>query len=252
MPPPSTSQTAGRAESTARSGGGMTKLARVTEAIVRRIESGALREGDRLPSEEELAATHSVSVGTIQTVLAGLANSGLVSREHGRGTFVSGRSIAPAEVRFLRFRDAAGNDLPSYVHVRSVRRMKRKGPWSEFLGGDRFVRIERTINVGGKLELYSEFWLREHDFARLGSLNHGALEKNLRELLGQQLALPTVRVDQWIRFEPLPAGVADRLGLDAGEPGFLMELRGYTLRDQPLSYQSVYAGPFAERLVIVR
>ena len=31
-----------------------------------------------------------------------------------------------------------------------------------------------------------------------------------------------------------------------------MELRGYTLRDQPLYYQSIYSGPFSERLVIVR
>jgi hypothetical protein len=31
-----------------------------------------------------------------------------------------------------------------------------------------------------------------------------------------------------------------------------MELRGYTLRDRPLSYQCVYSGPFSERLVVVR
>jgi DNA-binding GntR family transcriptional regulator len=138
------------------------------------------------------------------------------------------------------------------VHVRSVRRVKRKGPWSEFLGGEGFVRIERTINVGARLELYSEFWLREDDFARLGGVNRRALEKNLRELLGQQLALPTLRVDQWIRFEPLPAAAARELGREPGEPGFVMELRGYTLRDRPLSYQCVYSGPFSERLMIVR
>lgn len=229
-----------------------TKLARVTESIVRKIESGALREGDRLPSEEELAASHGVSVGTIQKALAGLAHSGLVSRQHGRGTFVAGHSVAPADVRYLRFRDAAGNDLSSYIHVRAVRRVKRAGPWSEFLGGDRFVRIDRSINIGGRFDLDSEFWLREDDFARLGGVNRRALENNLRELLGQQLALPTLRVDQWIRFEPMSAPVARQLELAAGDPGFVMELRAYTLRDRPLSYQCVYAGPFADRLVVVR
>ena len=230
----------------------MTKLSRVTENIVRRIESGALREGDRLPSEEELAASQGVSVGTVQKALARLAHSGLISRQHGRGTFVSGRSVAPADVRYLRVRDAAGNELPSYVHVRSVRRVKRTGLWSEFLGGNAFVRIDRTINVGGRLELYSEFWLREDDFAQLGGVNRRALEKNLRELIGQQLALPTLRVDQWIRFDPLPAAAARELGLETGEVGFVMELRGYTLRDRPLYYQSVYSGPFSDRLVVVR
>jgi len=229
----------------------VTKLSHISNTIVADIESGVLREGDQLPSEEKLAAAHRVSVGTVQKALARLAHSGLISREHGRGTFVSGTSVAPAEVRYLRFRDAAGNELPSFVHVRSVRRTTRNGPWSDFLGGDAFVRIERSINVGG-LDLYSEFWLREADFARLGGVNRRALEKNLRALLGKQLALPTLRADQWIRFEPLPASVARALDLETGEPGFIMELRGYTLRDQHLYYQILYSGPFSERLVIIR
>ncbi|MCY1228020.1 hypothetical protein D9M72_403130 [compost metagenome] len=45
---------------------------------------------------------------------------------------------------------------------------------------------------------------------------------------------------------------AQELGLDPEAPAFIMELRGYTLRDQPLYYQSIYAAPFAERLMIMR
>src|SRR5262245_9139722 len=77
---------------------GVSKASRVADAIVSAIESGALREGDRLPSEEVLAAQHGVSVGTIQKVLGRLSNEGLIRREHGRGTFVSGRHVAPADV----------------------------------------------------------------------------------------------------------------------------------------------------------
>jgi DNA-binding FadR family transcriptional regulator len=44
----------------------MTKLSMVSEAIIRHIESGSLREGDRLPSEGELAISHGVSVGTVR------------------------------------------------------------------------------------------------------------------------------------------------------------------------------------------
>ncbi|MCY1223213.1 histidine utilization repressor [compost metagenome] len=230
----------------------MTKLSSVSDAIIRSIESGALREGDRLPSEGELATFHGVSVGTVQKALARLTHSGLITREQGRGTFVSGTRVAPADVRYLRFRDEQGNEMPSYVHARSVKRIKRQGPWSEFLGGDGYVRIERVISVGGRLDLYSEFWLREEDFAQLGGLDRETLEKNLRELIGQRLSLPTLRVDQWIRFGPAPATAAREIGLEAGAPAFIMELRGYTLRDQPLYYQSVYAAPFPERLMIVR
>lgn len=232
--------------------GAPTKLSRVADAIVQAIESGVWREGDRLPSEEELATQHEVSVGTIQKALGRLANAGLIRREHGRGTFVSGHQVAPADVRYLRFMDEQGRELTSYVQVHGARRLKRKGPWSEFLGGDGFVRVDRTINMGGKLDLYSEFWMREDDFQHLGGIDKEALARNLRELITQRLSLPTVRVDQWIRFAPLPESAARALKRDPNEPGFVMELRGYTLRDRPLYYQSVSSGPFSERLVVIR
>lgn len=229
-----------------------TKLSRVSDAIMHAIESGLWREGDRLPSEEELAAQHDVSVGTVQKALGRLSNAGLIRREHGRGTFVSGNQVAPADVRYLRFMDEQGRELTSYVHAHGARHLKRKGPWSEFLGGDAFVRVDRTINVGGKFDLYSEFWMREEDFQHLGGVNKEALERNLRELLTQRLSLPTLRVDQWIRFASLSESAAKALARDPEEPGFVMELRGYTLRDRPLYYQSVSSGPFSERLVVIR
>lgn len=227
----------------------MTKLARVCDSIVDRIESGALREGDRLPSEARLAEGFRVSVGTVQKALARLAHSGLISREHGRGTFVSGSRVGPADVNYLRFRDASGRDLPHYITVKSVRRMRRKGPWADFLGEGTHVRIERSMSVGGKIDLYSEFWLRETEFVLI---ERAGLEKNLRVMLSQELSLPTLRVDQVIRFEPLAAPAARELALEPERPGFVMEMRGYTLRDRPLFYQRVCAAPFSENLVIIR
>ena len=228
----------------------VTKLSRIADTILADVESGALREGDRLPSEEKLAEKYHVSVGTVQKALSRLANSGVVSREHGRGTFISRSTVAPADLRYLRFQDATGNILPSYVHLRSVRRTKRKGPWSGFLDCDSFVRIERSITIGTRLELYSEFWLAENDFARLGGVSRRALEKNLRVLLSNQLALPTLRADQWVRVMPLPKQAARVLGLKPAQPGLIMELRGYTLRDRALYYQCIYAAPFSDRLVL--
>lgn len=229
-----------------------TKHELVSDAILQAIASGELREGDRLPSEAEFATMHGVSVGTIQKTLAKLEHAGVVRREHGRGTFVSGHEVAPADVRYLRFMDGRGEELTSFVHAKSVKRLKRKGAWSDFLGGDAFVRLERVISVGGKFDLHSEFWLREEDFAHLGKLDREALEKNLRDLLLQRLSLPTIRVDQWIHFSPLPATATKALGFEEDTVGFHMELRGYTVGDRPLSYQSVCSGPFAERLIVVR
>ena len=231
----------------------MTKLDRLCETVVSRIERGVLRAGDRLPSEAGMATDFGVSVGTVQRALSRLAQTGMVSREHGRGTFVSGTRIGPSGVNYLRFRDASGRELPHWIRVESIRRVARRGPWSVFLGDDpAHVRIERTIRVGGRWSMFSEFWLREAEFERLDRGDDASLEGNLRVLLGRELSLPTLRLDQWIRFERMPDRVARRLGLDADAPGFAMELRGYTLRDRPLFYQRVFAGPFGDSLVVLR
>ena len=231
-----------------------TKLERICDTVIARIESGALREGDRLPSEEQLAASLRASVGTVQKALQQLAHRGLIVREHGRGTFVSGGKLGPADVRFLRFRNTRGDDLPLYLHVLSVKSVRLKGPWAEFLATPGpFIRIERMISVGGEFDLFSEFFLPESEFAALRKLDAKALERiSLRDLLKQQFSVPTLRADQFVRFEVLPARVCDKLGLRHGVTGFVMEMRGYTLRDRPLYFQKVSAGPFGAALAITR
>ena len=231
-----------------------TKLERIFDTVIARIESGALREGDRLPSEEQLAASLRASVGTVQKALQQLAHRGLIVRQHGRGTFVSGGKLGPADVRFLRFRNTRGEDLPLYLHVLSVKSVRLKGPWAEFLATPGpFIRIERMISVGGEFDLFSEFFLPESEFAALRKLDAKALERiSLRDLLKQQFSVPTLRADQFVRFEVLPARVCDKLGLSHGVTGFVMEMRGYTLRDRPLYFQKVSAGPFGAALAITR
>ena len=64
----------------------MTKVSTIADSIIGNIESGELHEGERLPSEEKLAAHYDVSVGTVQKALARLATTGIISRERGRGS----------------------------------------------------------------------------------------------------------------------------------------------------------------------
>lgn len=64
------------------------------EQIIDRIMAGALRPGDRVPSENELAATTGVSRMTANRALRELTDEGYVERITGRGTFVADRKAA--------------------------------------------------------------------------------------------------------------------------------------------------------------
>ena len=242
-----------------------TKQQAIAEGITARIASGRWREGHRLPSEARLALDHGVSLGTMQKALGHLARAGVLSREHGRGTFVAGTQLAPADVRFLQFRDSRGRVLPLFVKVLKVARLRGTGPWSRFLGQRPCVRIDRLFEAGTRVRLASEFYLRSEDYEALNdsgvgigtvSATPGARRAmnadNLRELLAQRLSLPTIKVEQLIRVAPPTARSARLLGLDARAAGFAMELFGHTVNDRPLYYQRIAGGPFKESLVIVR
>ncbi|MGE0310776.1 MAG: GntR family transcriptional regulator [Lautropia sp.] len=230
----------------------MTKLDTICAAISRRIDDGTLSDGDRLPSESRFAADFGVSVGTVQKALQRLSSKGLIRREQGRGTFVSFARITP-DVEYLRFQDADGRVLANVTQVRSVRRMKRAGAAARFLGPHAsYVRIEREMRVGGRFDLLSEFWLLHEDFERLTGFDGGDLAANLRVQIMRSLALPTLQVDQRIRFQHVSAPMSRRLGLAPGCPAFVMEMRGCDAHARPLFFQRIYSAPFDDDLLIIR
>ena len=75
--------------------------------------SGELRAGGRLPPVREMALQAGVNVNTVRAVYARLAEQGLISSEHGRGTFVTGaprRDLAELVARAAREASERGLD----------------------------------------------------------------------------------------------------------------------------------------------
>lgn len=63
--------------------------AQIQRALMEKIQSGELREGDPLASEEELSRFYKVSRMTARQALHGLKTGGYAFSEKGRGTFVT-------------------------------------------------------------------------------------------------------------------------------------------------------------------
>jgi GntR family transcriptional regulator of arabinose operon len=72
-------------------GNGKTKYITLMEEIKEKILSGKIRPGDKMASENELAANYSISRHTVRKALAILENEGYITAEHGKGTFCSER-----------------------------------------------------------------------------------------------------------------------------------------------------------------
>lgn len=66
-----------------------TRLNRVKDHLLNYINTSQLKEGDRLPSESDLAKSLGVSRSTIREAYITLEAEGTIQRKHGVGTFVS-------------------------------------------------------------------------------------------------------------------------------------------------------------------
>ncbi len=61
--------------------------------IARLIDSGTLKPGECLPSENELARQYNISPMTVRQAMNELVTAGYIHRQRGRGTFVSARRM---------------------------------------------------------------------------------------------------------------------------------------------------------------
>ena len=73
--------------------------------LLERIRTGEMKPNDRLPAEDELAATHGVSKATVRQALNDLAVAGVLRREQGRGTFVAEPKLAQGPREMTSFTD---------------------------------------------------------------------------------------------------------------------------------------------------
>lgn len=92
---------------------------RLAALLAAQVEQGALRPGDRLPTEQQLAAQHGVSRTVVREAVHQLKSRGLLLSRQGSGVFVA----PPALNQPLVFDPAVLESVDSVVHVVEVRRV---------------------------------------------------------------------------------------------------------------------------------
>lgn len=92
---------------------------RLALRLIAQIESGELGPGDRLPTEQRIAAAHGVSRTVVREAVHQLKSKALVVSRQGSGVFVA----QPPTHRALAFDPAVLGSVQAVVHVVEVRRV---------------------------------------------------------------------------------------------------------------------------------
>ncbi|MGF1736346.1 GntR family transcriptional regulator [Photobacterium satsumensis] len=97
---------------------------KIAKQLRNRINSNEFEIGDCLPSEIALAKDYVVSRMTLRKAIDSLVHSGLITRQHGRGTFIANKDVEYTSQHLKTFSESLHNTtqrLRSEVHEFSIK-----------------------------------------------------------------------------------------------------------------------------------
>jgi GntR family transcriptional regulator len=223
---------------------GPAAYAQIEEEIAERIRAGVLRPGDRIPPERELAEQMQVSRMTVRQALGRLADSGLLVRERGRGTFVSKPKLVQSMSHLSGFYDQMiSQGIVPTSRLLSGEQILASAALAETLDlriGEPLYRVVR-LRLGGGVPLALE---TSYFPARLvpGLLEHDLEQNSIYRLMERYDARP-VRAIQALEPALAQAEEARALEIPPGSPVMLIERTAWDARGQAVEYaRDIYRG----------
>ena len=213
--------------------------ARIEQWLAGAIGNGQLANGEKLPSESDLAATLGVSRMTLRQALAALESRGLVQRKRGRsgGTFVARPRIEC---------DLTG--LPGFTeqmrraHVRAGARVVRSGVIKaprkvaevlDLARGATVYEIVRVRLANREPLALEETYLSVADFP--GLLDQ-RLTTSLHSLMRRTYDLAPHTAREWLEPVIATEEQAGLLGIEQGSALMLVTRTSYTESGQPIEH----------------
>jgi len=169
-------------------GSGVTLWRQIAERLSADLLSGALKPGDRLPTELDLASRYAVNRHTVRRAVAALADQGYLRVEQGRGTFVAEHMldyVLGRRTRFTANMRAQGREPGGRVFgERTERADPTVARELELKAGGRVLVLEHIGEADGVPITYATHYFPADRFRGLGALytKSRSITAALREL----------------------------------------------------------------------
>lgn len=193
------------------------------EALRARIRSGELDVGQQLPTEDQLQAQYAVGRNTVRAALDKLVRAGLISRQAGRGTFVTRRDSRITGWSISNVDDLIDLSFSSYrvLSAGPVPATRHPAPALFEAGPDDQLFLVHRVSIGPDGPYASaQTWFPHAIGSRLS-----VAEMSSRPLLKmvEELGLRIVRAEQLAAAEAASPETASELDLPAGAPVLVLE-----------------------------
>ncbi|SEP84484.1 transcriptional regulator, GntR family [Faunimonas pinastri] len=223
--------------------------ARIQRFLRDEIASGRLQEGDRTPSEPELAERFGTTRATVSRAFQDLVFEGIIVRRAGSGTFVAPRRIsAPIDLTHVRSFEEQLAATGAAIQYELVGFSRRQASPSEaetlhLDGDDNLYLLDRLRVVAGK-KMSLESRIIPEELGRHMTLDM-LQTKSMHRILADDFHLPVHRVEGKIRADIAKPAIADRLEVKRGSPVLIRDYVLFSADRRPLvSGESIYRSEF--------
>lgn len=197
-----------------------------------------MEKGQKLLSEREIAERLSISRHTVRQALDELEKMGYIYKIHGKGTFVSKKSVPTAL-----------NEVYSFTQQMKLLGKKPETDLLEFkvFNSDEFLASKLDLNKGDKIIMFK--CIRKADsipmmvertylpFSKFSALTLGNLEKNsLYKIMKNDFNQSVHIVSEEIRASLISCEDAKILQIDENSPCLKVKRTSYNKKQEPVEY----------------
>ncbi|PYX58205.1 MAG: GntR family transcriptional regulator [Acidobacteria bacterium] len=213
--------------------------------LLKMIQSGRLRPGDAMPSEDELSRECGVSRMTARHALQSLKSQGFASRHKGQGTFVSQPRVEKdimhlsgftAEMRALGLHPSSqvlsAEMTPASAEVASHLRIEVEAP---------VFQLRRLRSADGLPVAVEEVWISREQFPGLDKIDFSSV--SLYRTLREQYNIRVSRADEVLEARSATGREAELLGIPRRSSVLVISRTLWSTDGKPVeAAHSVYRG----------
>ncbi|MCC8402519.1 GntR family transcriptional regulator [Paraburkholderia sp. MMS20-SJTN17] len=221
---------------------------RLRDEMVALIAARHWRPGEAIPTEQALARSYDVAVGTVRKAVDLLVAEGLLERFQGRGTFVRRATFDSSLFRFFRFQTRQGERrIPE---SRILRRDVVDAPSAvaatlQLSSSARVIQMSRLRLIDGVPMLAEEIWLPYVRFAAFAQLELTEIGDLLYPVYEATCNQVVATATETLTVEAIGPQHARLLQIEPGTPAVVIERLAYGYDRQPLEWRRS-RGPASE------
>jgi GntR family transcriptional regulator len=216
------------------------------EALRDQIQLGQLEPGEKLPSEDQLAAQFGVSRMTMRKSLNGLIDAGLLYRRHGVGTFVTQSRVQRDHTRLTDFfencRQSGRTPKAQVLYKEVIPANEEIAEALRLAPGEELIHIGTLRFVDDEPITFHDAYLPARLFPHLVSQKANELKLESQHVwqLIEQRGFNLTNVVERLEAQPATNEISSLLRIHEGAPILYGERVLYADDGTPLKYADCY------------